>query len=128
MTLQPRPYRGLDDLQRMKALVVEARKASPHSGYPHIGDLDWWLFYGLAVKGEPSEEVVTLWEEDGELVGWVVLELPNASNMMVKPSLRGTACEEQIHAWTEERLASRLTGTDRSVIAYACADETARDA
>jgi mycothiol synthase len=126
MNIQLRPYRGLEDLEKMKALVIEGRKASPQSGDPHIGDLDWWLFYGAFVKQTPLEDIITLWEDGDTLIGWVVLHPPDSSDMAVLPSLRGTDYEEQIHLWTEAKLATLLQGTDKAVSAFACADDAAR--
>ncbi|MBC8171918.1 MAG: hypothetical protein H7X77_09600, partial [Anaerolineae bacterium] len=60
MTLKSRPYRVPDDLQKMKELVVEGRKALPHSVYPHIGYLDWWFYYGAFVKGNAIEDIILL--------------------------------------------------------------------
>jgi mycothiol synthase len=126
MTLQLRPYAGLDDLQKMKELIVRGRKISPHSIFPHIGDLDWWLFYGAAVKNEPFEETVTLWEDGNRLMAWARLELKDAYDLIIDPSLRGTPEEAHIHAWAEAKITAHLKQADQRFGYIVWADETER--
>ena len=126
MTLQPRPYRGLDDLQKMKALIVEGRKVFPHSGYPHIGDLDWWLYYDSFVVHEPFEEIVTIWEDGDQVMAWGIVQMPNAYDLVLHPSLRNTADEMQLHAQMESLIAALVKDTDKPQGAFVWADETGR--
>src|SRR5690242_13740938 len=98
MNLQPRPYRGIDDLQKMKALIVASRKVYPRSCEPHIGDLDWWLYYGSLVKDQPFESRVTIWEDGDQPMAWGIVQMPNAYEIVLHPSLRATEIEMQLHS------------------------------
>lgn len=127
MIAEPRPYSGLHDLDQMKALAVQGRKVSPDSGYPHRGDLDWWLFYGAPSRGEALDKNVWLWEDmAGELLGWLVLAPPDKADMAVLPRLRGGDLETEMIAWTERQLGEGAKAAGKPLTQYACADETAR--
>jgi ribosomal protein S18 acetylase RimI-like enzyme len=126
MNIQPRPYAGLDDLEKMKSVVLEGRKVSPHSGYPHIGDLNWWLFYGAQVRGRNLADIITLWEdEEGRTVGWVFAE-DCQFDMAVLPEFRGSPVEAHITAWGIENLTPFARTENKPIEIFACADETAR--
>jgi mycothiol synthase len=125
MNLQSRPYREPDDLRKMKALVVEGRKVSPHSGYWHIGVLDWWLYYGAYKAGRDLEDVIILWEDSDRLMGWVLLEAPEVYDLVVHPSLRGTEIEAYIHAETAKQLRAALKEDERLRGVFLWADELA---
>ncbi|MEO8611901.1 MAG: GNAT family N-acetyltransferase [Chloroflexota bacterium] len=126
MTLQSRPYRELADLQKMKALIVEVRKVYPHSGYPHIGDLDWWLYYDSFIKDEPFENIVTLWEDGDQIRAWGIVQMPNAYDLVLHPALRDTSAEMQLHAQMETRIAALVKDADKPQGAFVYVDETAR--
>lgn len=127
MTLHPRPYNGLDDLEKMKALVVEGRKVSPHSGYPHIGDLDWWLYYGAFVKGNAIEDIILLWEEDNNLLAWVYFETANVYDLIMHPLLLGSETDMLIRTLTDAHIQS-LPRENKPQGKIVWADETARRA
>ncbi len=128
MKIQPRPYAGLDDLEKMKAIVVEGRKVSLHSAYPHIGDLNWWLYYGVPVHGHTPPEVMTLWEDqEGQVIGWVYMD--NCEfDMVLLPAYRGGAVEAQVTQWAVESLTLRAQAEKKPVEAFAYADDSARRA
>jgi mycothiol synthase len=126
MNLQPRPYRGTDDLQKMKALIVEGRKVFPHSCYPHIGDLDWWLYYDSFVVHEPFEEIVTMWEDGDQIMAWGIVQMPNAYDLVLHPSLRDTTTEMQLHTQMESLIAALVKDTDKPQGAFVWADESER--
>lgn len=126
--LRPRPYDGLHDLEKIKALIVAGRKVTPHSAYPHIGDLDWWIFYGAPIRNEPLNEIIWLWENDaGKLAAWVYFT-PHACEfeMALLPEYRATPCEEQIVIWAEQELAERAKSEEKPVGTFASADDAAR--
>ncbi|MCB9452201.1 MAG: GNAT family N-acetyltransferase [Anaerolineaceae bacterium] len=104
MTLTPRPYAGEHDLVQMKRLLVAGKQVSPFSGYVHPGDLDWWVYYDTS--GQPLTERVWLWEEHGELLGWV-FTWPGyeAFDLFIHPSMRGQL-EEIVLDWMEANLPS----------------------
>lgn len=126
MHLQPRPYAGLDDLQKMKRLIIEGRKVYPHSSSPHIGDLDWWLYYGAFVNHEPFEETVTLWEDGEQMMAWTLVEKKGTYDAVVHPSLRGSEAEFAIYDHTQAQIESRLAGSEFHPGAFVPADEVQR--
>jgi mycothiol synthase len=126
MSVQPRPYTGLHDLDHMKHVIIEGRKISPHSGYPHIGDLDWWLFYGAWVRGRSPGEIITLWEDDQQqVIGWTYVE-DCGFELALLPEYRGGADEATITAWAEHQLTALARSENKPVSAYACADDSRR--
>src|SRR5262245_8336016 len=124
MNLQPRPYSGLADLQKMKALISEGRKVYPHSRYPHIGDLDWWLYFGVFVGDKPFETSAVLWEDGAQIMAWGIFEEPNAYDLIVHPTLWDTPIEMEVHALMETRVEITLKDTDKPRGAIVWADAT----
>ncbi len=105
MVVTMRPYAGLHDLVSMKALTIAGRKAHPYSGYPHIGDLDWLVFYGVPVHGNSLQDVIYLIEQDGQLFGWLAYSPPLPEfDLVVHPSMLGTDRAEAWVAAAEEHL------------------------
>jgi ribosomal protein S18 acetylase RimI-like enzyme len=95
-----RGYRSEADIERMEELLMAGRAASRHSGYLHIGDLEWRVYY--ARHGMDLADLVHLWEEDRELRGFCVLGEDGFDHQVI-PSLRGSALEDEIIAWGEAR-------------------------
>lgn len=122
-----RSYRGLDDLQAMKALLRERYVTARETGFYHPGDLDWWTFYIMPSEQQPLEE--TLWLLDGEgdaLRGWVTLDPPDGADMVVRADLRGSAVEAGLIDWAVDKL--RSVSDIQAVTLYAWGDETERRA
>ena len=96
MNLTSRFYAGPDDLEKMKQLVVECKRLAPNCGVPHIGDLDWWVFYNTS--GDPIEKRVRLWQDaNGDVLAWTFTSLKDCDfDMVVHSSLRGTPDEEAV--------------------------------
>ena len=65
--MEPRAYRGDDDRARMLALAALAAEETIH-----VVDLP----YRLASWAFDCPETVALWERDGELLAWAVLQAP----------------------------------------------------
>ena len=125
MNIKPSPYAGLHDLEAMKVVVSEGQKASPYSGYPYVGDLDWWLYYSTPVRGFALSDRVFVWEnEAGRVVGWLYFT-PGGDGFdtAILPELRGTACDEQIVAWGEEQFPARRNPESKTVSAFASDDD-----
>jgi len=104
MELTPRPYRRLEDLEKMKDLLMRGRAARGHSGYVHVGDLVWWLFFIL--RDFNLRDIVRLFEDArGDLIGWVLFS-PHLSafDVFVQPEERGSDREDQMFIWTEHRM------------------------
>lgn len=126
MNIQPRPYAGPDDLNRMKVLAQAGQKVLPHSGYPHIGDLNWWLFYGSRL--ETLSDIIRLWEDEhGEIIGWQMFDKFNGEyDSAIHPSLRGSDYEAQMIDWAENWVGPRLKTENEPIITFASADDEAR--
>jgi ribosomal protein S18 acetylase RimI-like enzyme len=127
--MHPRPYRDLDDLERIKRLSVEGRLASPYSDSPHRGDIDWWLYYGSAAYNRA--DLVFLWEDEtGATQAWMIFDPPEYKfDMAVAPALRGTAFEAAVSAWGEARLLERARAEGNfapELVQAAAVDEPAR--
>jgi len=101
--MEPRPYRDFTDFERLKSLLVEGRRANNGTYYPHVGDVQWWLFYPDASADFPKR--IWFWEESGQLRGACLLSpAENACDVFVRPDLRGSAEAEAMEQWAEARL------------------------
>jgi predicted N-acetyltransferase YhbS len=82
MPLAERPYRDAADFAAMQALIsrswLERRPLVSHT----VGDIEWWT---INDPDETPEDLVTLWFDGPELVGWVWLEPPDAADWMAMP-------------------------------------------
>lgn len=102
MIVDVRPYAGPDDLAAMKRVLIEGRRASPHSGYIHVGDLDWWCFYLL--RRYRWEEIAFLWETGaGSVAGWSLFSPGyGAFDLFTLPAERQGPAREAMLDWTIE--------------------------
>lgn len=121
--LHVRPYGSLDDFEAMRRVLVAGRRASPHSGYIHIGDLNWWLFYLL--RTYDLSEITFLWEDSSaNVVGWSLLTPDlGAFDVFVRPEARDSATVEQILAWTEARLLEQMPNSAQLANMWAFGDD-----
>jgi len=100
MDFEARPYRDPADLDAMKSVLIAGRHASRHSGYRHIGDLDWALFYDP--DGKSRKATIRLWcDEQGHTVGWGRAQGSVYFEHQLLPELRGSALEAEIVEWCE---------------------------
>ena len=100
-----RQYNDLDDLQRMKQLLVEILKLKPHSTY-HPGDMNWRVF--VVSSGYSLQDMVRLWvDERDNLSGWLFI-YPSAKklDLVVHPTVSGTDTEAQMLEDVEQYLLS----------------------
>ncbi|MFQ3660024.1 MAG: GNAT family N-acetyltransferase [Anaerolineae bacterium] len=106
--MNPRPYAGLADLERIQQVMRDGLRHAPY-GYMHPGDVEWWLFYNPL--GEPPEQSVHLWETpDGACWGWVFYLSRFAEyDLWLHPAARGTALEREMLSWAEAQLLARVT-------------------
>ncbi|MBI5288466.1 MAG: GNAT family N-acetyltransferase [Chloroflexi bacterium] len=123
MGYQSRPYGGPADLDAMKSVLIAGRGASRHSGYRHIGDLDWALFYDP--DGKDRQATIRIWcDEQGRTAGWGRLQGSGYFEHQVLPELRGSALENEIVDWCES--AVRSSGCE-PVDGAVCAAEVFED-
>lgn len=114
---QPRPYQNGQDFKRMKALLVEGRKAANGTYYVHTGDLSWWLFYNS--PQDDLWEYIYLWEDQrqgSELHGWTLFSPKWSSfDVFFYPTLRNSGLVEHMFVWSMERAQqiARQTGKQR---------------
>jgi mycothiol synthase len=112
--LRPRPYEDERDLARMRAVLVQGRRAGGPAYYVHVGDLDWWLFY-LHQEWDRGKHIF-LWEAGEEVRAWSLFSPDYGSfDLFVDPRARSGANLAHMLAWTEARMAEivRAGGGDR---------------
>ncbi|MFN8375521.1 MAG: GNAT family N-acetyltransferase [Anaerolineae bacterium] len=126
MAITARPYTGIEDFKKMTYVLREGRKASRHSGYIHIGDLNWWAYY-ITPRHNTMNETAFIWEDDnGAVLGWSLLSPHyNTFDVFVHPSERNGQRREQMLLWTEARMAEvqRQRGKDHLVVGFLWQDD-----
>ena len=84
---------------RMVAFLSSATSTGPPGAYWHPGDVVWGIYQNTVFDAGRG---VRLWEEEGELVGFALLEEPDGVVMQVHPRLRGSgSLEEEMLGWAE---------------------------
>jgi ribosomal protein S18 acetylase RimI-like enzyme len=105
--MEPRPYRDARDLDTVRQVLIEGRRAGGTTHYVHVGDIAWWLFYLNQDQG--LAEHLFLWEEPGSgaPLGWVLLS-PNyeAFDVFAMPGGWASGLTPGIWAWAEARMAA----------------------
>jgi len=100
MNITPQPYHGLKDFIAMTSILAIGRKTDTTAHYVHTGDLSWWMFY-TDYDDAHWQVHVYLWEEDGQTIGWTLLDpVWRSFDVYVLPGIRGTAQENQILDWS----------------------------
>jgi GNAT superfamily N-acetyltransferase len=123
MAIHARAYTGIEDFHKMTHVLREGRKVSRHSGYIHIGDLNWWAYY-IIPRQCPFNELAYIWEDDnGAVLGWSLVS-PNEGvfDVFVHPSERNSARRVEMLAWTENRMREQQ-GKDSVTIASVFVDD-----
>jgi mycothiol synthase len=116
--LKARPYVGIGDLEKMRNLLIEGRRANNGTYYVHVGDLNWWLFY------PPLEcdlwQYISVWDDPqdpGRLMGWALLSPSwSAYDVYVQPELRGSPEAEVMYLYAEEQLADLARSRNQAKI------------
>jgi mycothiol synthase len=108
MTIEPRLYHGIADLDRMEAILIAGRKADNGSFYVHVGDLRWWLYYTLP-EDQPWSRIY-LWEaEHDETVAWTLFSIADeAFDLFMIPRLHGTPEMYSMLAWSADKMSKTL--------------------
>jgi len=103
------PYRGAQDQQQMRKLLVSAR-AQIGYGCWHVGDLVWRLFlHGIR---HDLSQTLRLWEDEGgDLLGFAIFTPPRLAagdsggvllfDLQIAPQVRGQGVEEQMLDWVQ---------------------------
>ncbi len=107
MALQPQPFSGDDDFKAMRYILTEGIKVSRHSGYVHIGDLNWWLYYILPTKQCDLREIAYVWRDGDAVIGWSLFSPDGVFDLFVHPDERHSARRGAMLTWTVERAAER---------------------
>jgi ribosomal protein S18 acetylase RimI-like enzyme len=102
---EPRPYLDQRDLESMRNLLVQGRKADNGTYYVHMGDLTWWLYYP-PLEGDFWDHV-HLWDDPelpGRLLGWALIS-PDwvGIDVYFQPELRGSLIAREMYLWAEEQ-------------------------
>ncbi len=102
---EPRHYRGDQDLEAMRNLLVRGRTANNGTYYIHCGDLNWWLYYP-PLEGDYWNDIY-LWENPehpGQLLGWALASPVFAGfDVFIQPELRGSLPAHEMLIWAEEK-------------------------
>lgn len=98
MNIQPRPYNGDADRQKIYDFLVMANAQSAQQHYWHVGDLIWGMYQNTLFDPYTA---VGLWEgENDELLGFTWREASNSLEWQVHPRLRGEGgLEQQMLDW-----------------------------
>lgn len=102
MTLVERPYRGAADFEAIQALISRCW-LELGSAACTVGDVEWW---GINDPDEDPRDLVSLWFDGPDLVGWAWLEPPGGVAWLATP---GTTAE--VLSRTLDRLEAAGTAT-----------------
>jgi len=103
---EPRIYQGPHDLDAMRRILIAGRQAAGPIFYVHVGDLNWWLFYG-----EPDTPYhVYLWQPDpsGEPVAWALFSPFRTFDVFTHPTAITAEQRLDMFTWAEETLSAML--------------------
>jgi len=103
MPILARPYRDVDDLAAMQALVQQSNAQTGGYGLLHTGDLPHRIFNIL--RNCPPSEIIRLWEnKHRELLGWA-LAYPRFGgfDVLARPEYRYTPVEAEMFTWAEQQ-------------------------
>lgn len=114
----PRPYLDERDLDALRALLVQGRKADNGTYYVHTGDLNWWLYYP-PLEGDFWDHIY-LWDDPaqpGRLLGWALIS-PDwvGIDVYVQPELRGSLSAREMYVWAEEQAMQVARGQGKKTI------------
>src|SRR3984957_10875274 len=110
--MNPRPYRARSDWKRICDLLIAGRRANNGTYYIHVGDFAWWMYHPDVTRWIERDDLerdfperIFLWEDGERLAGWSLLPPEGGLiDVFVHPDERGSALEEEMFAWTEDRL------------------------
>ena len=125
--MKQRPYETEEDYWRMREFLREVYLLNDrHERSWHVARLDYYRWHiCLNCTKIGLEEIVYLWESDGQIVAFVIGDAgPGAAHFCVHPAFRSVELEEEMIAVAEEHLigdsaASKRLGiwaSDRDVL------------
>jgi ribosomal protein S18 acetylase RimI-like enzyme len=92
------------DFIAMTSILAIGRKTDTNAHYVHTGDLSWWVFYSDHNVSHWQEHI-TLWECDGNTIGWTLLDPDCCSfDVFILPELSGSTSESHILDWSIDHL------------------------
>jgi mycothiol synthase len=103
-SLSCRSYDTENDLQKMQALLMEARSYTDDWRYWHVGDLTWGFFM-VACHLNPRQHIRLWYDGKGKLVGYAILGEDPSFDCQVLPEYEYSGIETEALAWAERRLA-----------------------
>jgi ribosomal protein S18 acetylase RimI-like enzyme len=115
MLSEPRLYREISDLDKIRQLLVAGRKANKAAYYVHSGDLNWWLFY----LDQDFHNRLYLWENlsDGEITGWALFSPRfGAFDVFAHPDLTHSTLRLEMWQWAEQLMLERYLQPDEQQI------------
>ncbi len=127
MPIKSRAYRGQEDYQRMRELLIENYQLSSSAFNWGLGRLDWWQC-GASVNSQTWQADVRLWEDDsGKLVGAVHPE--DGGEAILDIHLQHRYLEDEMYAWAEQhRRAARPADAEKwHLLAVAFEGDEARE-
>jgi ribosomal protein S18 acetylase RimI-like enzyme len=102
MNINSRQFETENDLQRIRAMLVDARKIAGHNaGYWHVGDLTW-RYHLLGYRADPCKNY-RLWYDDHRLIGFAVFGEDFSFDWQIHPQYTWRGIEEEMLAWAETR-------------------------
>jgi predicted N-acetyltransferase YhbS len=116
MPLVQRPYRDARDFEAMQALISRQWLERRPLVSCTVGDIEWW---GINDPEETPEDLVTLWLDGEELVGWVWLEPPDGADWLATPA----ATADVVAGTLDARGLTRLWARDDDEIALSVLHE-----
>jgi len=103
MSIHSHLFDNEQDLQKMRAFLIDARKEAGHcAGYWHVGDLAWHYFL-LCLRVDPRQHI-RLWEdENGALAGYAWFHDDLSTEWQVRPADQWQGLEDEMLTWVETR-------------------------
>ncbi len=124
-----RPYQREDDFWRMRAFLRQVFFLNQRLERSwHVARLDYARWHScLNCAGVRLEDVAFLWEQEGQLVSFLMPDGgPGEAHLLVHPELRTPELEEEMLAVAEERLAKVLPDSSRKLCVWAAEQDIQR--
>ncbi|HEX2623281.1 MAG TPA: GNAT family N-acetyltransferase [Phototrophicaceae bacterium] len=110
VTLSPRPFQGLADLNRILQVVGEWNATTDFCGYAHPGDIRHFVTNTTRSR-DAARHLFVHEGDDGEILAVIELYPPRfrGFNLLVHPAHRGTDLEAGLIAWAEAQIIALMT-------------------